>query len=50
MRLDEAEMTVITGQKIFTGQVSADELVTTSLNLQNVAGIDLPQLQKDIYR
>lgn len=48
VRLDQN--TVITGQKIFTGQVSADDLITTSLNLKSVAGIDVPQLQRDIYR
>lgn len=48
VRLDQN--TVVNGQKIFSGHVTAEDLMTTSINLQNVAGVDLPQLQKDVYR
>lgn len=44
------EKTVITGSKKFTGDISGTSILALSVNLQNAAGINVPQLQKDIYR
>lgn len=50
VRLDEDAVQEIRGQKIFLGYVSAENLITETINLYEVAGIDLPELQKDVYR
>ncbi|KAF8787177.1 hypothetical protein HNY73_008801 [Argiope bruennichi] len=48
VRIDEdAE---ITGAKTFLGDVSGLSILADSVYLQNVAGINVPQLQKEIYR
>ncbi|CAL1276965.1 unnamed protein product [Larinioides sclopetarius] len=40
----------ITGAKTFLGDVSGSSIFANSVNLQNVAGINVPQLQNEIYR
>lgn len=44
------EKTVVSGSKRFSGDVSGSSILALSVNLQNAAGIDLPQLQRDVYR
>ncbi|XP_035225568.1 uncharacterized protein LOC118198080 isoform X2 [Stegodyphus dumicola] len=48
VRIDEDS--VISGTKVFTGDVSGTSIAAVSLNLDTVNGIDLPRLQKSLYR
>ncbi|XP_054710420.1 uncharacterized protein LOC129220104 [Uloborus diversus] len=48
VRVDQPS--VVTGRKIFAGDIRGPSIVAVSLNLDSAAGVNLKEIQKDLYR